>query len=187
VRPLSLVLVLGGVVLLAACTRFIAGDWAYTCEPSPLVPDSDRCHAALELDGTALAFIPEGDRWLFAGAWLGEDYRLIQATVDLPGLRRSVRLEDGYCSGPVCWIEFTDAEVARIVARGSFRVELTRVFHSEETGRMRRGTTGFYAPSRSLEEAVERLRAEGDSAAKGTTPRFATVGPGGMMLIEPAA
>jgi len=164
-RPLPFVLVLCGVVLLSACARFIAGEWQYTCEPSPLVPDSDRCHAAMDLNGTALAFIPEGDGWLFAGAWLGEDYRLIQATVDLPGLRRAVRMEDGYCSGPVCWIEFTDAELARIVARGAFRVELTRVFHSEETGRMRRGTTGFHASSRGLGDVVERLRQDGDSAA----------------------
>ena len=150
--------------MLGACARFIAGEWEYTCEPSPLVPDSDRCHAALSLDETALAFIPEGDGWLFAGAWLGEDYRLIQATVDLPGLRRAVRLEDGYCSGPVCWIEFTDAEVARIVERAAFRVELTRVFHSEETGRMRRGTTGFHVPSRGLGEAIERLREANEPA-----------------------
>ncbi len=151
--------------MLAACGRFIAGEWQYTCEPSPLVPDTDQCHAALDLDGTALAFIPEGDGWLFAGAWLGEDYRLIQATVDIPGLRKVVRLEDGYCSGPVCWIEFTDTEVARIAERGALRVELTRVFHSEETGRMRRGTTGLHAPTRGLEQAIERLRTADDLAA----------------------
>jgi hypothetical protein len=53
----------------------------------------------------------------------------------------------------------TDAEVSKIARRGSFRVELTRVFRSEE-GRMRRGTTGFHVPTRGLPEALERLRHE---------------------------
>lgn len=122
-----------------------------------LVMESDRCHAALDREDTPLAFIPESDGWLFAGAWTSEDYLLIQATIDIPGLRRSVRAEDGYCAGPTCWIELTDAEVSRIARRGSFRVELTRVFYSED-GRMRRGTTGFHVPVRGLPEALESLR-----------------------------
>ena len=124
-----------------------------------LVPDADRCYASLARTGTPLAFVPEGNGWLFAGAWSGEAFQLIQATLDVPGLRRSVRAEDGYCSGPICWIEFTDREASRLSQRGSFRVELTRVVYSEE-GRMRRGTTGFHVPTRGLESALERLRAQ---------------------------
>jgi hypothetical protein len=164
-RAPLLALAVGLAFVLAACGRFIPGEWQYTCEPSLVVPETGRCHAALPLDGSSLAFIPEGDGWLFAGAWLGEDYRLIQATLDLPGLRRAVRLEDGYCSGPVCWIEFTDAEVERILQRSAFRVELTRVVHSDDTGRMRRGSTGFLAPTRGLDQAVTRLRTDPAAAA----------------------
>lgn len=145
------------VALLSACGDFLPGQWEYRCEPSMLVLERDRCYAALDREGTPLAFIPEGDGWLFAAAWTGDDYQLIQSTLDIPGLRRAVRAEDGYCAGPICWIEFTDAEVSKVARRGSFRVELTRVFYSEE-GRMRRGTTGFHAPSRGLSEALERLR-----------------------------
>lgn len=151
------ILILGAVVLGTACSTFIPGQWEHRCDGSPLVPDAGRCHATLDLGDTRLAIIPEGNGWLLAGAWLGEDYRLIQATFDIPGLRRAVRLEDGYCSGPVCWIEFTDAEIERVLQRGHFRVELTRV-HYEESGRMRRGTTGFHAPTRGMEDAIEQLR-----------------------------
>jgi len=147
------------VALLAACGDFLPGQWEYRCAPSMLVMESDRCHAALDREETPLAFIPEGDGWLFAGAWTSDDYQLIQATLDIPGLRRAVRAEDGYCAGPICWIEFTDAEVSKIARRGSLRVELTRVFHSEE-GRMRRGTTGFHVPTRGLSDVLERLRSE---------------------------
>jgi len=147
------------VTLLAACGNFLPGQWEYRCDPSMLVMESARCHAALDREETPLAFIPEGDGWLFAGAWTSDDYQLIQSTLDIPGLRRAVRAEDGYCAGPICWIEFTDAEVSKIARRGSFRVELTRVFHSEE-GRMRRGTTGFHVPTRGLSDALERMRSE---------------------------
>ncbi len=158
------------VTLLAACGDFLPGQWEYRCEPSMLVMESGGCHAALDREGTPLAFIPEGDGWLFAGAWTSDDYQLIQSTLDIPGLRRAVRAEDGYCAGPICWIEFTDAEVSKIARRGSFRVELTRVFHSEE-GRMRRGTTGFHVPTRGLSDALERLRSE---AAADANPAAAT-------------
>ena len=164
-----MILILGAVALSTACSSFIAGQWEYRCDASPLVPDAERCHAALDLDGTALAVIPEADGWLFAGAWMGEDYRLIQATFDIPGLRRSVRLEDGYCSGPVCWIEFTDTEIERIVKRGSFRVELTRVMY-EESGRMRRGTTGFHAPTRGMGDAIEQLRTDASTSSVSREP-----------------
>lgn len=147
------------VALLSACGDFLPGQWDYSCEPSLLVMEPDRCHAGLDREGTPLAFAPEGDGWLFAGAWTSDEFQLIQATLDIPRLRRSVRAEDGYCAGPICWIEFTDAEVKRIAQRGSFRVELTRVFHSEE-GRMRRGTIGFHVPTRGLSDALERLRSE---------------------------
>lgn len=162
-------LILVTVAVSTACSNFIPGQWEHQCSASPLVPDADRCHAALDLDDTALAVIPEADGWLFAGAWLGEDYRLIQATFDIPGLRRSVRLEDGYCSGPVCWIEFTDTEIERIVKRGSFRVELTRVMY-EESGRMRRGTTGFHAPTRGMRDAIEQLRTDASTSSVSHEP-----------------
>lgn len=151
--------VTAAVTLLSACGDFLPGQWEYRCEPSMLVMESGLCHAALDREETPLAFVPEGEGWLFAGAWTGDDFQLIQSTLDIPGLRRSVRAEDGYCAGPICWIEFTDAEVSKIARRGSFRVELTRVFHSEE-GRMRRGTTGFHVPVRGLPESLERLRSE---------------------------
>ncbi len=152
------------IALLSACGQFLPGEWEYRCAPSPLVPESERCHAALDREGTPMAFIPEGDGWLFAAAWIGEDFQLIQSTLDTPTLRRSVRAEDGYCAGPICWIEFSDAQMSRIERRGSFRVELTRVFYSEE-GRMRRGTTGFHVPARGLPEALERLRSETEPQA----------------------
>jgi len=147
------------VTLISACGDFLPGQWEYRCEPSMLVLERDRCYAALDLEGTPLAFIPEGDGWLFAAAWTSDDYQLIQSTLDIPGLRRAVRAEEGYCAGPICWTEFTNAEVSRIAGRGAFRVELTRVFYSEE-GRMRRGTTGFHVPSRGLPETLERLRGQ---------------------------
>jgi hypothetical protein len=154
-----IVIAAAAVILLSACGDFIPGQWEYNCGRSMLVMEADRCHVALDRDETPLAFIPEGDGWLFAGAWAGENYQLIQATLDIPGLRRTVRAEGGYCAGPICWIEFTDAEVLKIARRGSFRVELTRVFRSDE-GRMRRGTTGFHVPTRGLSDALERLRTE---------------------------
>lgn len=147
---------------LSGCGSFVPGQWEDRCEPSMLVFERDRCYAALDREGTPLAFIPEGDGWLFAAAWIGEDFQLIQSTVDIPGLRRTVRAENGFCAGPMCWIEFTDAELAKIARRGSFRVELSRVFYSEE-GRMRRGTTGFHAPTRGLSDALDRLRTEAAS------------------------
>ncbi|MBS0003416.1 MAG: hypothetical protein KFF45_10115 [Thioalkalivibrio sp.] len=153
-----------GIALLSGCGRFLPGEWEYSCAPSLLVLETEHCHARLEREGTPLAFIPEGDDWLFAAAWTGEDFQLIQTTLDTPTLRQSVRAEDGYCAGPICWIEFTDAQVSRIARRGSFRVELTRVFYTEE-GRMRRGTTGFHVPVRGLPEALEHLRSD---AASGT-------------------
>jgi hypothetical protein len=158
-RGVRIVIAAAAVILLSACGDFIPGQWEHNCKRSMLVMDSDRCHVALDREGTPLAFIPEGDGWLFAAAWTSEDYPLIQATFDIPGLRRAVRAEGGYCAGPICWIEFTDAEVSKVARRGSFRVELTRVLHSED-GRMRRGTTGFHVPTRGLSDALQRLRTE---------------------------
>ena len=111
---------------------------------------------SLALEDTELALMREADHWLLATAWMGPDFQMIQATIDIPGLRRTVRGEDGYCSGPVCWIELTEKEVGKLADRGYLRVELTRVF-LRETGGMRRGTTGFHATTNGLEPALERL------------------------------
>jgi hypothetical protein len=149
-------LLLVALLVLSGCAPRLPGQWAFSCEPSGLVPDGDRCHAALILEDTELAFMREADDWLLGAAWTGPDFQMIQATIDIPGLRKTVRGEDGYCSGPVCWIELTQDEVSRLADRRSFRVELTRVF-LRETGGMRRGTTGFHATTVGLAPALERL------------------------------
>jgi len=154
---LRLTLVLVGATLLTACSDHVEGLWTYSCERSALVPDGDRCHARLELEHNTLAVIPEADGWLLAASWIGEDYHLIQANFDIPGLRKTVRQEDGYCAGPTCWIEFSDAEISRISQRGVWRIEVTRVFESE-TGGMRRGTRGLHTTSRGLSDVLSTLR-----------------------------
>jgi hypothetical protein len=143
-------------LLLSGCSLGLPGQWEYSCDRSGLVPDTDRCHVSLALEDTELAFMREADRWLLATAWMGPDFQMIQATIDIPGLRRTVRGEDGYCSGPVCWIELTQEQVTKLADRRFFRVELTRVF-LRETGGMRRGTTGFHATTNGLAAALERL------------------------------
>jgi hypothetical protein len=148
--------VLLATLLLSGCSLGLPGQWEHSCEPSGLVPDTGRCHVSLVLEDTELAFMREADRWLLATAWVGPDFQMIQTTIDIPGLRRTVRGEDGYCSGPVCWIELTHEEVTKLADRRFFRVELTRVF-LRETGGMRRGTTGFHATTKELAAALERL------------------------------
>ncbi len=155
-RYTAVFLLLSALLILSGCSPGLPGQWQYSCEPSGLVPDGDRCHVSLTLKDTELAFMREADGWLLGTAWMGPDFQMIQSTIDIPGLRKAVRGEDGYCSGPVCWIELTQEEVTKLAARRYFRVELTRVF-LRETGGMRRGTTGFHATTVGLAPALERL------------------------------
>jgi hypothetical protein len=155
VAPVALLFV-SSVLMLTGCSPRLPGHWEHSCEPSTLVPDRDRCHASLKLEDTALAFVREADGWLLAAAWESPDFRMLQATIDIPGLRKSVRAENGFCSADVCWIELTRDEAAKLSTRRHFRVELTRVF-LREAGGMRRGTTGFSATTAGLAQALERI------------------------------
>lgn len=155
-RYTAVFLLLSALLILSGCSPGLPGQWQYSCEPSGLVPDGDRCHVSLAVEDTELAFMREGDGWLLGTAWVGPDFQMIQSTIDIPGLRKTVRGEDGYCSGPVCWIELTLEEVTKLADRRYFRVELTRVF-LRETGGMRRGTTGFHATTVGLTSELERL------------------------------
>lgn len=144
------------VALLSGCGQGLDGEWRESCQPSLLAPEQPKfCHAHLDAGTLALALIPEGDGWILATGWMQEDYQLVQSSFDAARIRRTVRVETGWCSGPVCWMEFTDQELERWMKRPYFRIELTRVFFNEE-GRMRRGTRAFTAPTTNLEAWVRR-------------------------------
>jgi len=143
-------------ILLSGCGQGLEGEWREDCQPSLLVPERlEYCHARLDAGDLALALIPEKDLWILATGWMQEDYQLVQSSFDAARLRRTVRAEAGWCSGSICWMEFTDQELRKWMKRPSLRIELTRVFLNEE-GRMRRGTKAFNAPTTNLEEWVRR-------------------------------
>ena len=144
--------------LLAGCGKHLPGTWELRCDASLLVPDGDRCRASLRLEQSHLALFPEGEGWLLAAAWTGPEIQLIQATVDTPVFRQSVRLEDGFCAGPICWLELDAGVLDRMAARHAWRVELSRIFPSE-TGGTRRGTMAFHATTRGLTTILPELTA----------------------------
>lgn len=142
--------------LLSGCGQGLDGEWQESCQGSLLAPEQPEfCHARLDAGDLALALIPEGHGWILATGWMQEDYQLVQSSFDAARIRRTVRVETGWCQGSICWMEFTDQELGRWMKRPYIRLELTRVFFNEE-GRMRRGTKAFTAPTTHLEEWVRR-------------------------------
>lgn len=156
-RPLVVLVIVWLAWLSSGCTGYIPGEWESRCTDTLLVPEGDQCYGYLDLDHSRFALFREEEHWLLATAWIGPEYQLIQSTIDVSRLRRSVRLEDGYCAGPICWIPLTDAELDYITQRHSFRTELTRIFPNEAGTGTRRGTTAFHAPTEKMAHAIESL------------------------------